>query len=477
LTDAPRVRFAPAPTGYLHVGGARTALFNWFVARRTGGTFVLRIEDTDVERSRQELVDVVLRTLDWLGIDFDEGPHRQSERLEYYDLAVAKLLAEGRAYYCDCTRDALDARREARGDKTPGYDGHCRDRQLPKSADTAVRFRTPDEGTVAFDDAVRGRVVFEASALVDFVIQRADATPTFLVANAVDDAEMRITHAIRGEDLLNTVPSVLLLMDALGYEHRPAYAHLPLLVDEKRQKLSKRRHSVAVEDYRDRGYLPEAFVNFLSLLGWGPPDGEEIRPLERTVEEFRLEDVTKSGAFFDVAKLDHVNGEYLRRLAVDDFLERTTPFFQARAWPPGTPGWEAYEALAPLVQERAVTLADAPDMVDFVFLEAPQFDETAWRKVMGTDTAGDLLAAAIAAFETCAWDAQTLHATLGEIGERFGLKLGKAQAPVRVAVTGRSVGPPLFESLEVLGRERTLERMRVVAARLPSPEPPSPGDR
>ncbi|MBI2169385.1 MAG: glutamate--tRNA ligase [Actinobacteria bacterium] len=460
------MRFAPAPTGYLHVGGARTALVNWLFARKTGGTFVLRIEDTDAALSRPALIDVVLRTLDWLGIGWDEGPHRQSERLAYYDLAVNTLLDEGRAYRCDCARDDVEARARDAGRKTPGYDGYCRERALPPGAGAAVRFRTPDEGTVEFDDVVRGHVSFAASDLVDFVIQRADGSPTFLVANAVDDAEMGITHAIRGEDLLNTVPSVLLLMDALGYGPPPTYAHLPLLVDEARKKLSKRRHSVAVEDYREQGYLPEAFVNFLATLGWGPPDGVEIRPLTEIVDLFALEDVTKAGAYFDVKKLDHFNGEYLRALTPDDFVARVTPFFGDATWaPPDFPD-ERFSRMAPLVQERCVTLADAPALVDFLYLDEPEIDEAAWGKAAQGQAAA-VLDDGIAAFEGLdEWRAEALHAALAEVGERHGLKLGKAQAPVRVAVTGRSVGPPLFESLEVLGQERTLARLRAARARL-----------
>lgn len=465
--SGPRVRFAPAPTGYLHVGGARTALFNWLFARKHGGTLVLRIEDTDPERSKPELVDVVVRTLRWLGIDWDEGPVRQAERLDRYAAAFDELFAAERAYRCDCTREDVRARAEAAGRRTPGYDGHCRDRDLPPGDDTAVRFRTPDAGTISFDDAVRGPVSFEATSISDFVVRRADGTPTFLLANAVDDAEMRITHAIRGEDLLNTVPSVLLLMDALGYESRPAYAHLPLLVDEDRKKLSKRRHSVAVEEYRSAGFLPEAFVNFLALLGWGPSDGVEIRPLEEVVERFALEDVTRAGAFFDVTKLEHFNGEYIRALDVDDFVDRVRPFFDAAEWAPDDFPDARFRRLAPLVQERCTTLADAPGLVDFVYRDEPEIDERSWEKAVDRGPrAAEILDAAIEAYGRCEWEAELLHETLAGIGQRVGLKLGKAQAPVRVAVTGRTVGPPLFESLEVLGREETLERLRAARARL-----------
>ncbi len=467
---SPRVRFAPSPTGYLHVGGARTALVNWLYARRHGGTFILRIEDTDAERSRQELIDVVLDTLEWLGLDWDEGPYRQSERAELYAAAVDKLMSDGRAYRCDCTRDDVVARAQAEERKTPGYDGYCRDRDVAEGPETAVRFRTPDDGEIAFDDLVRDHVSVEARTIEDFVIRRADDSPTFLLANAVDDADMGITHAIRGEDLLNTVPKVLALWDALGYGDPPTYAHLPLLVDESRKKLSKRRHSVAVGEYRDAGYLPEAFANFLALLGWGPPDGVEIRPLDEITDLFDLADVTKAGAFFDTQKLDHFNGEYIRALDSDAFVARAAPFFEGFDWVPAEFPDDRFGALAPLVQERCTTLADAPELVDFIYLPEPAIDEKSWEKAMvKNEHAAAILDAALEAYSECEWTADVLHESLRDIGEGLGLKLGKTQAPVRVAVTGRTVGPPLFESLEVLGRETTLERMRAARARLGSP--------
>lgn len=464
-TAAPRVRFAPAPTGNLHVGSARTALFNWIFARKTGGTFVLRFEDTDAATSKPELIEQVLDTLRWLGTDWDEGPYRQSERRSLYDAGVDKLLAASLAYRCDCSREDVEARAAAEGRKTPGYDGFCRERDLAPGDTTAVRLRTPDDGVIEFDDLIRGHVSFPVTDVVDFVIQRADGTPTFLLANAIDDADMKITHALRGEDLLNTAPSVLLVMRALGFESPPVYAHMPLLVDEGRKKLSKRRHAVGVNEYRRQGYLPEAFANFLATLGWGPPDGVEIRPLAEIVDLFELADVTKAGAYFDVKKLDHFNGEYLRALPVEEFTTRATPFFADASWrPPDFPD-ERFTTMAPLVQERCVTLADAPEMVDFLYLDEPVVDPGSWDKAMRAP-APELLDAAIAEFETVAWEAAVLHETLAAVGERFRLKLGKAQAPVRVAVTGRTVGPPLFESLEVLGRDHTIARLKAARARL-----------
>jgi len=443
----PRVRFAPAPTGSLHVGSARSALFNWLYARAVGGTMVLRIEDTDTERNKPELIDGILRSLEWLGIDWDEGPIHQSDRFELYREAAARLLAEGRAYLVDADDQEVDGDRLA-----PGL---------------AVRFRVPDDGAIEFDDVIRGHVRFENDNVEDPVIWRSNGTPTFLIANAVDDVDLDITHVIRGEDLLSSTPKVIHLRLALGHTELPVYAHLPLLVNAQRQKLSKRRDDVALWDYRDKGYLPEAMANYLALLGWGPPDGVEVRPMGEIIERFRLEDVTKSAAFFDLKKLDHVNGEWVRRLDVDDFVARCEPVLAEGPWKADDFDPVAFAELAPLVQERVTTLGDVPDYVDWLFLDEAPVDEGSWEKAMvkGPDAAG-LLDDAIAAFATVEWTAEALHAGLLALGEARGLKLGKAQAPVRVAVTGRTVGPPLFESLVVMGRDRTLERLRAARSRL-----------
>ena len=460
------MRFSPAPTGWLHVGGARTALFNWMFARQSGGTFLLRIEDTDVERSRPELTEGILDALRWLGLDWDGDPVHQSDRAELHRHAVATLVAEGRAYRCDCSQDEVRARAEARGG-APGYDGYCRDRRVEPGKGVVVRFRTPDEGQTSFEDIVRGRVTFDNAVLEDFVIERSSGAPMFIVANAVDDADMDITHVIRGEDLLSATPKVLLLREALGYEGRPVFAHLPMLVNERRQKLSKRRDDVAVGDYRARGYLAEAMVNYLALLGWGPPDGVEIRPVDEIVKLFRLEDVNKAPAFFDLDKLTHINGTYLRSLSPEEFVTASRPFLERVPWAPGALHDEAFAKIAPVVQERVATLAEVPGMVEFLFVDEPEIDPPSWNKVMAdSSSAAAVLDAAVAAYEACPWAAPELLASLRSVGEDLGLSLRKAQAPVRVAVTGRSVGPPLFESLEVLGRERTLRRLRAARRRL-----------
>ncbi|MEI7592300.1 MAG: glutamate--tRNA ligase [Actinomycetes bacterium] len=468
-TPVVRVRFAPSPTGYLHIGGARTALFNWLFARQQGGEMLLRIEDTDAERSQPELIEAIFRALEWLGIDFDGQPVHQSERLPLHLAAAERLLAEGKAFRCDCTQEAVKARHEVAGGP-PGYDGFCRDRNVEPGEGVVVRFRTPDEGATTFTDLIRGEVSFENAVLEDFVIVRSNGLPMFLVANAVDDADMGITHIVRGEDLINVTPKGLLLRHALGIAGTPVFAHLPLIVNEKRQKLSKRRDDVSVGDYIDRGYLAEAMVNYLATLGWGPPDGLEIRPISEIVDLFRLDDVGSSGAFFDVKKLDHFNGEYIRALSTETFIERSNRWLVGddAPWPASSYDASVFAALAPLVQERVKRLDEVPGYVDFVFLERPIFDDGSWQKVMvkGRDIALTMLDGMLDAFGTCEWNVAVLESTLFPFGEAHGIKKGAAQAPVRVAVTGRSVGPPLLESLVALGRDRTLSRLQEARDRL-----------
>jgi glutamyl-tRNA synthetase len=429
------------------VGSARTALFNWIYALHTGGTFVLRVEDTDAERNRPELTDVILEYLVWLGLDWDEGPYFQSERRDRHREVVERLLAEGRAYLCDADNERVEGAALVEG--------------------LAVRFAVADSGTVEFTDVIRGHVSFDRSDLEDFVIWRSNGTPTFLLANAVDDADMGITHAIRGEDLLSSAPKVALLLEALG-EPTPTYAHLPLLVNEQRKKLSKRRDDVSLADYRAKGFLPEAMANYLATLGWGPPDGVEIRPMEEIVELFRLEDVIKAPAFFDLKKLEHFNATHIRGLDTAEFIERCGPWIgDAAPWPPERFDPAIFAELAPVVQEKVRTLADVPRFVDWLFLEDPPADEASWHKAMVKGkAAAEMLDGAIAGYPQIDWVAQAVYDCTLAIGEANGLKLGKAQAPIRVAVTGRTVGPPLFESIVLLEREEVLRRLRVARSRL-----------
>jgi len=487
---APRVRFAPSPTGYFHVGSARTALFNWLVARQSGGTFILRIEDTDAERGREEWVDGIISAMHWLSMDPDEGPFRQSLRTDRYHQAIGALWDGGLLYACDCTRDEIDARNKAAGILTPGYDGFCRGRGLLREGH-ALRFRTPDEGVTTVHDVIRGPVEFPCAAMDDFVAVKATGAPLFVLANVVDDIDMAITHVIRGEDLLPTTPRGVLVWEALvglGWTTDgaagttigpapglPVFAHLPMLVNEQRKKLSKRRDPVAVESYRDQGYLPDAFVNYLALLGWSPPGGEELFDTTQMVEWFRLEDVNHSPAFFDVAKLTHMNGEYIRALPVEAFIEACRPWLEGDRAPWPDSGFDpvAFAAVAPLAQERVSVLSEVPAMVDFLFLEEPVVDEDSWAKSVAADElAATVLASALEAYRPLVgeWDRDALHAATLAVAEGVGRKLGKAQAPIRVAVTGRRVGLPLFESLEVLGPDRTLARLeRALARTAPGP--------
>jgi glutamyl-tRNA synthetase len=465
---APRVRFAPSPTGYFHVGSARTALFNWLFARQSGGTFILRIEDTDAERNREEWVEGIVSAMAWLGMSPDEGPYRQSERAAVHAQAVDRLWDAGVLYACDCTREEVEAR--TKGNATPGYDGWCRDRGLERQGN-ALRFRVPDEGETVVHDIVRGDVRFPHSAIEDFVVVKSNGQPLFVLANVVDDIDMAITHVIRGEDLLPSTPKALLIWAALQGPQAPlpAFAHLPMLVNEKRQKLSKRRDPVAVELYRDEGYLPEAMRNYLALLGWSHPDGREIIPLDELIARFRLEDVNHAPAFFDVTKLRHVNAEYLRAMPVGRFVAAAGPWLHPplAPWPENRYDEAAFVRMAPLVQERVAVLGEVPGMVDFLFLEKPELDERSWAEATkDPEAAAAVLRGVIDGFQQCPWEAEALHAATSAVAESVGRKLARAQAPVRVAVTGRTVGPPLFESLEVLGRETTLARLRSALVRL-----------
>jgi glutamyl-tRNA synthetase len=463
------VRFAPSPTGYLHIGGARTALFNWLYARGHGGEMLLRIEDTDAERSRSELIDAIFRALEWLGIDWDGDPVHQSDRAGLYRDAADRLLADGLAYYCDMTPDEVKARAEAEGHQ--GYGGWSRERGLGPAPGRVLRFRTPDEGSTTFTDVVRGEVSFENENLEDFVIVRSSGEPVFLLANAIDDAEMGITHVIRGEDLVNTTPKVLLLRQALGSDHDPVFAHVPLIVNEQRKKLSKRRDDVSVGDYIDRGYLPEAMANYLATLGWGAPDGVEIRPMSEIIGLFELEHITKSSAFFDVKKLSHFCGEYVRALSTDEFVARSRPWLSTppAPWPAERFDEATFRDLAPLVQERTTLLSEVPGWIDFVFLPEPEIDDAAWAKVMekDRDVAVTMIDGMLAAWATCDWDATTISEAVFAHAEAHGVtSKKKAQAPLRIAITGRSVGPPLWESVEVLGRDEALRRLKAARDRL-----------
>ncbi|MHB8466929.1 MAG: glutamate--tRNA ligase [Acidimicrobiales bacterium] len=452
-----RVRFAPSPTGMFHVGSGRSALWNWLFARQHGGVFVLRIEDTDEARNEPQWVEGIRTAMRWLELEWDEE-YLQSDNAGAHQRAAASLLGDGLAYYCDCTTEAIQSRR-APGEP-PGYDGFCRDRGLTFAEGRALRFRIPDGRTV-IDDIVRGRVEFDNAKLGgDFVIVKGSGAPLFYLANTVDDLDERITHVLRAEEHLPNAPKNQLLWEALSDLAPPRWAHLPLLVNEKRQKLSKRRDRVALESFRDEGFLMEAMRNYLCLLGWAPAGDREFLTLDEMLAEFTLEDVNSSPAFFDVKKLTAFNEHYLRAMPPGEFIDRAGPFLAEGPWAPADFDPAAFARMAPAVQQRARTLADVPNLVDFLFLSTPAIDPASWTKAIASnDLAGAILTDARDAYAAAPWDAQTLHQVTLEVGERHGMTLAKAQAPIRVAVTGRTVGPPLFESLEVLGRDRTLARI------------------
>lgn len=470
---SPRVRFAPAPTGYLHVGSARSALFNWLFARHTGGTFVLRVEDTDEAKTTQEFVDAITGPLEWLGLDWDEGPLFQSERRQLHVDAVERLVAEGKAYYCDLTRDEIEARAAEAG-LPAGYHGFSRDRDVADGPGVVVRFRVPDEGTTVVDDVIRGRVEVAHETIEDFVIRRGDGSPVFLIANAVDDHDMGITHVIRGEDLLNTTPKVKLLWEALGYGESPVYAHLPLLVNEQRKKLSKRRDDVALADYVARGYLPEAMRNALALLGWGPPDEVEIRPIEEIIELFSLETVNKAPAFFDPKKLDHINAEYIKAMTPLEFIEAAEPWLTGDDAPYPVANYDRTVALALAedVQQRVSTLAEAPAWLDWLFVDAiDDYDEKSWTKAIDKgkvpDRVLDDIAAALADDDFT--DRDRLESVVMGVGTALSEELDArvmSQAPLRIALTGRGAGIPLWEAMTHLGREVCLERIAAARSRI-----------
>jgi glutamyl-tRNA synthetase len=467
MTSGPRFRFAPSPTGSFHVGGARTALYNWALARRLGGTFVLRIEDTDEARNRPEWTQGIIDALAWIGISADdphfEGPHFQSEYADAHVAAARRLFEQGDAYYCDLSGEQVQER--ATGLGISGYDGYSRDRGLEPGPGRVLRFRVP-EGTTVVNDLVRGEVSFDNATIEDFVLLRGNGTPVFLIANVVDDIEMAITDVVRAEEHLPNTPKQQMLWKALGHEP-PRWAHVPVLVNEQRKKLSKRRDKVALEQYRDEGYLADAMINYLMTLGWTPPgveeSGSEIASWSEMEAAFRLEDVTHSPAFFDLKKLAAFNGDYIRMLPIAEFVER------AGAELPDDWDRARFAAIAPHIQERLTTLAEVPGKVDFLFWpdgSTIDYDEPSWEKAFGPEWAKPLLDDVSAAYGVLAdWTADALKVALEDAMAPYELKLGKAQAPVRVAVTGRSVGPPLFESLEVLGRDETLRRLSAASDR------------
>ncbi|MFJ9047035.1 glutamate--tRNA ligase [Streptomyces sp. NPDC102347] len=486
--SAVRVRFCPSPTGNPHVGLVRTALFNWAFAKHHGGTLVFRIEDTDAARDSEESYNQLLDSMRWLGFDWDEGPevggphapYRQSQRMDIYRDVARKLLDAGHAYHCYCSQEELDTRREAAraAGKPSGYDGHCRElapaqveEYQAQGREPIVRFRMPDE-PITFTDLVRGEITYQPENVPDYGIVRANGAPLYTLVNPVDDALMEITHVLRGEDLLSSTPRQIALYRALielgVAKEIPAFGHLPYVMGEGNKKLSKRDPQSSLNLYRERGFLPEGLLNYLSLLGWSLSADQDVFSVEEMVAAFDIGDVNPNPARFDLKKCEAINADHIRMLDVKDFTERCAPWLKApfAPWAPEAFDEAKWQAIAPHAQTRLKVLSEITDNVDFLFLPEPVSDEASWNKAMkeGSDA---LLRTAREKLEAADWtSAESLKEAVLAAGEAHGLKLGKAQAPVRVAVTGRTVGLPLFESLEVLGKDTTLARIDVALVKL-----------
>ena len=481
MTPVPvKTRIEPAPSGSIHVGNARTALFNWLFARHHEGSFVLRVADTDAKRATEENYQAVLEDMRWLGLQWDEGPevggpaapYRQSERFDLYTEAAAKLLSDGAAYRCYCTPDELEAERtQAQAEKrSPGYSGRCRDLSAAQietfeseGRSSSVRFKVPQRETITFRDEVLGEMSTDLGLTPDFVIQRSDGSPTYMLAVTVDDIAMGITHIIRGNDLVASTARQILVREALGYEDRPVFAHLPLLVDEKGRPLSKRWGDVAVRAYRDQGFLPAAVVNYLALLGWSFDDRTNIFSVDELVEKFSLERVGKNPAAFDVAKLEWLNGHYIRESDPNTIAEALVPFCLREGVPADTPqGLALLKQVTPLLTERMKRLTEAPSMVRFLFGPVSP-DEKAAKVMEGQSAYLDEVAIRLEGLEK--WTTTSIEEAMRTLAEERDLKPKKAFQPVRAAVTGTLISPPLFESMEILGRDDTLARLRAAGGK------------
>jgi glutamyl-tRNA synthetase len=454
-----RLRFAPSPTGFLHIGGARTALYNWLLARKSPeNQLILRLEDTDRERSTDAAIAQILDALAWLELGWDEGPYRQTERYDRYAERLDELLQSGAAYWDSATAEEVQRAKGGRG--AAGYRGD----PVPEgTSGAAVRLRVPDAGETVVEDVIRGRSAFENRLLDDFVIARADRTPLYNFAVAVDDSEMEITHVVRGEDHLSNTPRQLLVLGALGAQP-PAYAHLPLLHGTDGKPLSKRHGAASVQELRSGGYLPEAVRNYLALLGWGYDETTEFFSTAELIEKFSLERVSRSPAVFDLDKLAWMNGRYIRELDAGELARRTAEYLRLEGLP-GADDPRLDEACA-AVQDKVSTLAEIPRLVGFAFAEV-EIDPAAWEKVMTKDGAADALARARAALaRTEPFEAEHVEAALRALAAELGGKPGALFQPVRVAITGRTVSAGIFESLALLGKEESLRRIDSALARL-----------
>jgi len=480
-----RVRFAPSPTGIPHVGNLRTALFNWLFARHHGGSFILRIEDTDIVRKVEGAVDAILESLRWLGMDWDEGPeiggdygpYFQSQRLEIYQGIAQRLLEQGHAYLCYCSPERLEQMRkeQVRRKQPPGYDRSCRELTKKEKAGLeakgitpVVRFKTPPSGQVKFKDLIRGDVVFGSEIIDDFVLLKSDGYPTYHLANVIDDHLMQISHVLRADEWLSSTPRHILLYDALALEP-PKFAHLPMILGNDRAKLSKRHGAVSVMDYRKDGYLPQAMVNFLALLGWSLDDRTEIMSREELIANFSIERIGKTGAIFSQEKLGWMNGIYLRQLSIEELVEQAIPFLE-KGLPKKVkrPISRDYVCqIIPLIQERMRTLVEGIDLAQFFFVEELDYKPTTLlERGLTRERALKALKTAKERLADLPFEASSLEGVLRPLAAELELKTGELFGLLRVATTGRTAAPPLFETMAVLGRERCLTRIEAALEKL-----------
>lgn len=455
--SSPRVRFAPSPTGVLHVGGARTALFNYLFAKHEGGTALLRIEDTDKERSTPESVQIIFDGLQWLGLSFDESPVFQTSQLDKHLAGIEQLLAEGKAYRCACTAEELSAKREqARAEKrTYRYDRTCRDRDVPADVPHTIRAKFPIDGKTVIHDLLRGDIVVDNTELDDIIIARTDGSPTYNFAVVVDDADMGITHVLRGDDHLSNTPKQVVLYELLG-KPVPQFAHFPMILGPDGSKLSKRHGAVSVLDYRDLGYLPETMLSSLARLGWSHGDQEEFT-LDELVEHFELGRVNKTAGVFDIEKITHYNAQFIKRAGMPGLIEALTPFIRARGYDPEVP-WLATALQA--LRERSRTLVETVDWLEPFYAEEVEFDEKAKKKNLKPAKVELLPSLADALSEVDDFTSAALEQATEAWLAEHDLELKKIGQPIRVAITGRAVSPPLYDTMEILGKDKVVARLR-----------------
>ncbi len=474
-----RVRFAPSPTGELHIGGARTALFNWLFARHNGGKMILRIDDTDRQRSSQEYLLSIIESMKWLGLNWDEGPevggdygpYIQSEYLHKYRELAEQLVRDGKAYYCFCTAEQLatEKERQRKGGQPPRYSGRCRflseeERERRKLSESyVIRFIMPKEGETVVEDIIRGQVTFENNIFDDFIIIKSDGVPTYNFASVIDDHNMAITHVIRAEEHLSNTPRQINIAQGLGYQV-PLYAHVPMILAPDHSKLSKRHGATSVQEYRDMGILPEALVNYLALLGWSPGEDKEIMDIHEIVDLFSLEKVSKNPAIYDIKKLIWLNGHYLRTLELNKIVERALPFMKRKynlCAEIGTEKYKEIEKIIDLVRDRVKTLQEIADASSYFIEDDLQYDEKGIEKHFRKDGVGKILSEVSLALQRVEpFEAGRIRDELHDLSQKLNVSLSRINPPTRLALTGRTMGPELFDIISLLGKERVIKRLK-----------------